>query len=354
MSDINKISLIEKLAWKFPRGPKNAIIDVNDVKVGHLTVSRDTFGRSGQKIPIRTGVTAVLPSGLEDDRRFFFGFSSFKNRSDFTGYAVAEDFAYLNSPIVLANPYDTGTVYNAVLSCGFLIGRSEIWPPVVLSVDDSYLNGSDGATIKDSDVIRLIKNVSDRTIEEGSIGIGSGLKAYDSKGGIGLSSRIIAFGGKQFTIGTLVASNCGNSRRANNGDSSPKEGEFESQGSLTMILATDIPLLPYQIRQVTAGIILSLPPFETTRSQGDAKVCLLFTTANSVSWKETELKKMELRAIDDSALDGITIAGSESVKEAVLRSLSLAVSIKGNLNRRLDPISEDSFALVLESFAKTL
>ena len=355
LNESKSLRLIEKISWDHIRGKKNALVDVGDIRVGHLTISRDDRDASGAKIPIRTGLTAIEPGDLKDENRYFFGFFPFRNVQDITGYAVTEDFCYLNSPILLTNSYDLGTAYNAVLSYGFQMGRIEIWPPVVLSIDDSYLNAQTEPVVNDTDVIRCLQNSSNLSVEEGSVGIGLGLQTSAWKGGIGTSSRLFSIDGKEFSVGALVASNSGSPYFSERANEDPEEKQRHARrGSLTLVLATDMPLLPYQIKMVSSGVVVSLPSVHMIKNETDSINCLLFSLANPMSLKNDGPKVFDYVAVDDSTLPILIRAGLESVAEALLRSLCLSSSVSGKGDRTSNNIPEDAFLSLAEQLEKSL
>ncbi len=355
LNESKKLQLIGNIPWIYPHGKKNAIVDVGDIRVGHLTVSRDTHNPSGLTEMIRTGLTAVIPGDMNEEHRYFFGFFPFRNMQEITGYAVTEDFCYLNSPIVLTNSYNLGIVYNAVLSFGFQMGRTEIWPPVVLSIDDSYLNGQSGSAVEDKDVINLLRNASNHSVQEGSAGVGLGLHAFDWKGGIGTSSRTFSISGKQFNVGALVASNHGTSELSDEAAlNHDQQRRYGRKGSLTIVLATDMPLLPHQIKKVSTSIVVALPGANTVKNNTDSINCMLFSIANSMSLKNDGPKVFDYTVADDASLSTLIKAGSESVAEAVLRSLCLSEPVVGQGNRRLDNIPEELFRALIQGFEKSL
>lgn len=355
LNESKKLHLIGKIPWLHPRGKKNAIVDVGDIRVGHLTVSRDTHNPSGLTEMVRTGLTALIPGDMNEENRYFFGFFPFRNMQEITGYAVTEDFCYLNSPIVLTNSYNLGIAYNAVLSFGFQLGRTEIWPPVLLSIDDSYLNGQKESVIEDKDVIQLLRNASNHSVQEGSVGVGLGLHAFDWKGGIGTSSRLFSISGKPFSVGALVASNHGTSELSDEAAlNNDKQIRYERKGSLTIVLATDMPLLPNQIRKVSTSIVVALPSANTVKNSTDSITCVLFSLANAMSLKDDGPKIFDYTVADDSSLSTMIRAGLESVTEAVLRSLCLSESVEGHGNRRLDNIPDESFGALIQVFEKSL
>jgi D-aminopeptidase len=355
LNESKKLQLIGKIPWIYPHGKKNAIVDVGDIRVGHLTVSRDAHNPSGMTEMVRTGLTAVIPGDMNEENRYFFGFFPLRNMQEITGYAVTEDFCYLNSPIVLTNSYNLGTAYNAVLSFGFQLGRTEIWPPVLLSIDDSYINGQKEHVIEDKDVIQLLRNASNHSVQEGSVGVGLGLHAFDWKGGIGTSSRLFSISGKPFSVGALVASNHGTSELSDRADlNHDQQRRYEKKGSLTIVLATDMPLLPHQIKKVSTSVVVSLPSTNTVKNSNDSVTCVLFSLANAMSLKDDGPKVFDYTVADDSSLGTMIRAGLESVTEAVLRSLCLSESVEGQGNRRLDNIPDESFGALIQVFEKSL
>ncbi|NIO22284.1 MAG: hypothetical protein GTN76_16540, partial [Candidatus Aenigmarchaeota archaeon] len=284
MNRKEKITTETKLkTGKYPRGEKNSITDIKGVKVGHLTVNKNIQRSPGNREgTIRTGLTAILPYPMAKEMRLFTGMFMLRGKNEITGYEVMDDFCYLNSPLVITNSFNVGRAYNAILSYGFSLNRMEIWPPFVIGVNDSYLNDMRTSLLDEKEILHVFHNASSGTVEEGSVGIGLGLRAFGWKGGIGTSSRIFHLGHQQFCCGVLVASNYGNQK-------SLVRQEAESDlmqngdGSLIIIAGTNIPLVPYQIKQITSSLVSSLPSVNVLNNCLDSITCVLFSTANPMS-----------------------------------------------------------------------
>jgi D-aminopeptidase len=335
---------------EFPTGPKNSITDIKGVRVGHLTISKDFQDELGEKIFIRTGLTAVVPCEMEKEKRLFAGFFALRGNNEITGYEVKDDFCYLNSPLVLSNSYNVGKVYNAILSYGFSLGRSEVWPPVVLGVDDSWLSDMNMYSLTENQAVQLLHNSPDSQVEEGSVGIGLGLRAWGWKGGIGTSSRIFSLSGKKFSLGVLAASNHGNKPDSQRKSSVKKSDSFQAKGSLMLILAVDIPLVPFQIQHIASSIVVSLPSINTLNNCQDSVICFLFSTANAMSLKNGGPLVFDYSLIADSTLERIVRAGADAAREAILRSLLLADSVEGRLGREVKTIPDNEFKKILGLF----
>ncbi len=318
-----------KRATQFPRGKKNSITDVPGVKAGHLTIQRDFEDGPGKPVSIRTGLTAVLPYAMEKEMRLFAGCFILNERGELTGYEVLDDFCYLNSPIVITNGFNVGAVYNALFSYALALKRVEIWPPLVIGIDDSYLSDMTRYVFKEEEILEAFRTASNGPLKEGSLGAGLGLTALGWKGGIGSASRILSISGKPFKLGALVASNHGH------------KDLDKDRGSLTIILGTDIPVLPHQIKRIVQSLANSVPS-SVQPDFADTVTCLLFSTANPMSMENEGPRGFDYQMIDDSFLAQISGAGREAVGEAVLNSLLKATPVRGKSGRVVQtiPVSE--------------
>ncbi|MDZ7306090.1 MAG: P1 family peptidase, partial [candidate division KSB1 bacterium] len=106
------------------------------VAVGHLTLAQDE---------VQTGVTVILPYPLAiRNRKLFLGSFAAKGWQEWTGRHVAQDFGTFSSPIVLCNATAVGTAYDALITFGHQrhpdLPIDNAWPPIVIGLDDGYLN----------------------------------------------------------------------------------------------------------------------------------------------------------------------------------------------------------------------
>ena len=334
---------------KFSRGEKNSIIDLKGLKVGHLSVNKDHLDTSGEKAIIRTGLTAVLPYPMEKEMRLFAGSFILEGKNEITGYEVMDDFCYLNSPIVITNSFNIGNAYNAILSYGFALKRSEIWPPLVIGIDDSYLNDMRKSHLDEGDILETFFNASEDRLEEGSVGAGVGLRAFGWKGGIGTASRVFPLDKTHFKCGVLVASNHGNQRPLEKPEASTHTDSGE-EGSLIVIIGVDVPLVPYQIKHITKRLVNGLSFFSPYKNSSDSVVGILFSTANPMSMESDGPFVFDFQVVDDSFLGTVIYAASEATHEALLNSLFKANSVQGRLGRQVETIPDEEIDILLEKF----
>ncbi len=334
---------------KFPRGEKNSITDIKGVKVGHLTINRNIQKAPGKTGIIRTGLTAILPYPMAKEMRLFAASFVLRGKNEITGYEVIDDFCYLNSPLVITNSFNVGNAYNAILSYGFSLNRMEIWPPIIIAVNDSYLNDMRKSLLDEKEILNAFYKASSTKVEEGSVGIGLGLRAFGWKGGIGTSSRILFISHQQFSCGVLVASNYGNQKsldKPKTESNSTRNGD----GSLIIIVGVDIPLAPYQIKLITSSLVSSLSPVNILNNCLDSITCVMFSTANPMSMENEGPSIFEFELIDDSLLAEIISAGTEAIKEAIFNSLLKAAPVEGRLGRKIETIPENEFKKLLKEF----
>ena len=324
------------------RGEKNSITDVGGVRVGHLTFQRDIQDASGAVIAARTGLTAVLPSPMEKEQRFFFATHILGAGLEITGFEVTDDFGYLNSPLIITNACNLGKAYDAALSYGFNLKRGEIWPPVVVGLNDSFLNGLDRECLDEEDILETFRRATDGKVEEGSVGAGTGLRALGAKGGIGTSSRRVLIGDEEYTCGVLAASHFGNAAGANGKPPAVRAGEDE--GALILVAATDIPLLPHQLQRMVRSLVARMKSAIPSGSFSDAVLGAAFTTANTMGLSEKGPWEFEFRSVADLHLEGIAEAACRAAEEAVVHSLLQARPVRGKSGRTLETISPERLA----------
>lgn len=329
------------------RGGKNSITDVNGVRVGHLTFQRDIPDPSGGLIAARTGLTAVLPALMEKEQRFFFAAYALGAGLEITGFEVTEDFGYLNSPLVITNACNLGKAYDAALSCGFILKREEIWPPVVIGLNDSYLNGLDRECLEEKDILEAFRRATDGKVEEGSVGAGTGLRALGAKGGIGTSSRRVLIGEKEYACGVLAASHFGNAAASNG--KPPTERAGEDEGALVLVAATDVPLLPHQLRRIVRSLVTRMAASIPSGGFADAVLGAAFTTANAMNLSEEGPLEFNFRSVADVHLEGIAEAAGRAAEEAVIHSLLQARPVRGKSGRLLETIAPERLAGIFKS-----
>ncbi len=249
-------------------GQFNAITDVKGVEVGYTTL----ISGEGKKA-IRTGVTAILPQGKEFKGRVFAAWHALNGNGEMTGTTWVEESGGLGSPIMITNTHSVGIVRDAVIEWGAKRFTSEGYSgdfslPVVGETYDGFLNDINGFHVKKQHAFQALDNARTGMIAEGNVGGGTGMIAHLFKGGSGTSSRVLKsqFGG--YTVGVLVQANYGSRQLFTVAgvpvgreitDLLPTPGKADSgQGSIIVVVATDAPLLPHQLKRLVKRVSIGV------------------------------------------------------------------------------------------------
>jgi D-aminopeptidase len=321
---------------KLPTGSKNCITDVLGVMVGHVTLDY-SLDKSGNEYAC-TGVTAILPHNgnlfAEKVTAASYVLNGFGKT---TGLVQVNELGVLESPIMLTNTFAVPAVTQGTLAymlaenpeIGETTGTINI---VVGECNDSYLNSIRLFPVKPEHAIEAIKNASNNQVEEGAVGGGKGMICFGFKGGIGTSSRIIG----NYTIGCLVLSNFGKKEEMFHYPcNTASEGLSEtSDGSIIIVLATDAPLSSRQILRVAKRCGVGLGRTGSNFSHGSGDIVIAFSTAQKREHFSEEMLETRIQLREDHPIMNQLFAGAaEAVEEAILNSLSQAVTTTGRAGR---------------------
>lgn len=314
---------------------KNSITDVPGVQAGHLTHADGD---------IQTGVTAILPYPLAvRNRKLFIGGFASGNWNEWTGLHVAQDFGTFSSPIVLCNATTVGVAYDALISFGHEreqgLPIDNAWPPIVIGLDDGYLNDLRQRRVTHDEVLQTIKQAGDSAVVCGSVGIGRGLCALGAKGGVGDASRSVKIGEQEYTLGVLIA--------ANGGTLDLKPSPIVSvTPSLVLIVATDIPLMPEQLRQLAEAALRGLDSI-VHFDDGTQQLALAFSTSNTLDGAfERRFQLFKARMPSLEMLAEIGSAAGACSRAALRRALEKAETVIGRKGREVTPLRHDDLKKV--------
>src|SRR5436309_2989496 len=279
-------------------GPLNAITDVAGVTVGHTTLTSGEGKLQIGKGPVRTGVTAVLPRGLDSMMNpVFAGWWSLNGNGEMTGTTWVEESGFLEGPVMITNTHSVGVVRDAVIHWRVAHGKPDPtgywWSlPVVAETWDGWLNDINGFHVKPEHALHAIDSAHNGAVEEGNVGGGTGMVCNGFKGGIGTASRKLDTKLGAFTVGVLVQCNYGS--RANLriagvpvGREIPEDPASASasfneldRGSIIVVVATDAPLVAHQLKRLARRVSLGLGRNGSISGNGSGDIFIAFSTAN--------------------------------------------------------------------------
>jgi L-aminopeptidase/D-esterase-like protein len=347
-------------------GPLNAITDVSGVTVGHTTLISGEGKLIVGRGPVRTGVTAVFPRGKGvRDAGVFAGWWSLNGNGEMTGTTWVEESGFLIGPVMITNTHSVGVVRDAVIQ--WTVAHRKVRPdddwwslPVVAETWDGWLNDINGFHVKPEDAFHAIETSHDGAVEEGAVGGGTGMICNGFKGGIGTSSRRLAEKDGGFTIGVLVQCNYG-SRQNFRVAGIPVGREIKSEdpyafapdditerGSIIVIVATDAPLLPHQLKRLARRVSLGLGRDGSISGNGSGDIFLAFSTANPGAAAGDHL--VDLKMFPNDLLNPVFAATVEATEEAIINAMIAATSMTGIENHHVTALPHDQLRAVLKKY----
>ena len=302
-------------------GPLNAITDVASVEVGHLTLIEGS--------DIRTGVTAIHPRGRTAEAPAYAGYFSLNGNGEMTGTAWIEEAGLLSGPVVLTNTHSVGTARDAVIQWLIRNGRLGPWHlPVVAETYDGALNEINGFHVKSEHVFQALDTAVSGPVPEGNVGGGTGMICYGYKGGIGTSSRIVDGN----VVGVLVQANHGRRsqlRLRGKIQALPTETPEANpdRGSIIIVVATDAPMLPHQLRALAKRASLGLGRTGAVASLSSGDLFLAFSTGNPLA--PTIDSDHQVIALGQARCTPIYEAAVQATEEAIINALVAAETMTG-------------------------
>ncbi|MAC87317.1 MAG: aminopeptidase [Gammaproteobacteria bacterium] len=330
-------------------GVFNAITDVQGVEVGYSTIISGKGENTVGNGPIRTGVTAIFPRGKA--KKFspvYANWYSLNGNGEMTGTTWVTESGFLETPIMITNTNSVGVVRDAVLKwyvdTDWYSGEDWWYTyPVVAETYDGFLNDIYGFHVKEKHVLEAIENSSSGQIAEGNIGGGTGMMCLGFKGGTGTSSRVLKIKDSSYTVGALVQSNFGAKRNLSiagvpvgvelkdtlnsvfNGP--PKSRRQEGDGSIIVIVATDVPLLPHQLKRIAQRIPLGIGIVGGRGSNGSGDIFLAFSTANEGAFNRDDIAS--ITSMPNDLLMPVFEATVQVVEEAIINAMIAAETMEG-------------------------
>lgn len=351
-------------------GILNAITDVEGVEVGYSTIISGEGKNLLAKGPIRTGVTAIFPRGKA--KKFspvYANWYSLNGNGEMTGTTWVTESGFLETPVMITNTNSVGVVRDAVLK--WFVDTDwysgETWwytYPVVAETYDGFLNDIYGFHVKEKHVLEAISNAAGGPIEEGNVGGGTGMLTLGFKGGTGTSSRVFDINEESYTLGVLVQSNFGAKRNLEIAgvpvgkelrdtlnyemNQPPQSARQEGDGSIIVILATDVPLLPHQLKRIAQRIPLGIGAVGGRGSNGSGDIFLAFSTANENAFDRNAISKVE--SLPNDLLMPVFEATVQAVREAIINAMAAAETMDGINGNKAYAIPHEQLIEVLEKY----
>jgi D-aminopeptidase len=341
-------------------GPLDAITDVKGVEVGYRTLISGEGKLEVGKGPVRTGVTAVFPRGKSSVDPVFAGWFTENGNGEMTGTTWVEESGLLYGPVMITNTHSVGVVRDAVIAWqlkhGPTLPLEDWWSlPVVAETWDGYLNDINGFHVTAADADAAMQDAHGQAIAEGNVGGGTGMICFEFKGGTGTASRKLAQKLGGYTVGVLVQCNFG-VRHLLRIAGTPVGYEItgkpvwgDDTGSIIVVVATDAPLLPSQMKRIAKRVTLGLGRLGSISGDGSGDIFIAFSTANVGAGLEQK-KVVTLQMLPNDRMDALFEATVQATEEAVVNALVAARTMTGADRHTVEALPHDRLREVLKKY----
>ena len=343
-------------------GRYNAITDVPGVTVGFETIIRDLPDNKA----VRSGVTAILPRGSETNNQpVYGGWFSLNGNGEMTGTTWVEESGFIEGPIMITNTHSVGAVHEGTIRWRFENGAADSsgywWSlPVIAETWDGYLNDINGFHVRPEHAAAAIESASGGIVQEGNVGGGTAMNCFEYKCGTGTSSRVTQVAGDTHTVGVLVQANFG--RRDNLIVAGVPVGkhlrdemvfsstmpDFAGFGSIIIVVGTDAPLLPHQLKRLTRRAALGLSRTGSIASNGSGDIFIAFSTGNEDVNQATSGAGIE--SVPNEDIVPLFEATVQATEEAIINALVAGRTMTGDRGNTVTAIDHQQLQQVLRQY----
>jgi L-aminopeptidase/D-esterase-like protein len=361
-------------------GVLDAITDVTGVEVGHTTLVAGAPPLAVGKGPVRTGVTVVHPRGKASNDPVFGAWFTLNGNGEMTGTTWLEESGILEGPVAITNTHSVGQVRDAILKWQVTRPGMQPWGlPVVAETYDGSLNDINGFHVKDEHVFQALDAASSGPVAEGNVGGGTGMVCHQFKGGIGTASRVLPAAAGGFVVGVLVQCNYGlratlrvagvpvgeeisdllpcsttgapgTSTARPCGASKQEASDDRDQGSIIVVVATDAPLLPHQLKRVVTRVSLGIARMGGFGNNSSGDIFVAFSTANAKT--AAAAGKTTVEMWPNNRMDALFQATVQATEESILNALLAAETMEGGNGQRVYALPHDRLRAALKKYGR--
>jgi D-aminopeptidase len=342
----------------FPTGPLNAITDVDGVLVGHSTIIEGD--------DIRTGVTAIIPA---PGNLYTHPVPAWIHVGNGYGKLIGEtqvrEFGEIETPILLTCTLCVWSAADALKEWVYEqpgMGEHTV-NPIVGETNDGEVNNMWANPVQRAHVFESLANATSGPVEEGSVGAGTGTQAFDWKGGIGTSSRVLPESLGGYTIGVLVQTNYGGTLSMNGAPvgrelrnysylselESAGEGDNQEDGSIMMVVATDAPLNTRSLDRVAMRAMMGLARTGSFASNGSGDYVIAFSTDPDVRRPRENDSPVGTPSLVNDSMSPLFAATAEATQEAIYNAILKATTVTSSRGTR-EAIPIDDVVRILEKY----
>jgi D-aminopeptidase len=366
-------------------GLLDAITDVAGVEVGQTTLISGNGKLVVGKGPVRTGVTVIHPRGRANPDPVFGAWFTLNGNGEMTGTTWLQESGILEGPVAITNTHSVGIVRDAILQ--WQVSRPNMQPwglPIVAETYDGLLNDINGFHVKPQHVLAALDSAKAGPVAEGNVGGGTGMICHGFKGGIGTASRRLPAEAGGYTVGVLVQCNYGSRRElrvagvpvgleipdlqgcsaspdasldpsvprcgARSAAPAPRGAGNDELGSIIVVVATDAPLLPHQLKRLATRVSLGVGRMGGFGGNSSGDIFIAFSTANPGAAAARDSTRVAMIAND--RINPLFYATVQATEESIINALLAAETMTGVNDRRVHALPVDRLMAAMRKYGR--
>ncbi|HEU5404070.1 MAG TPA: P1 family peptidase [Terriglobales bacterium] len=348
-------------------GALNAITDVKGVEVGMSTLIQGDGALVVGKGPVRTGLTVIFPRGKTAKDSVMAATAELNGNGEMTGTHWINESGFMQGAMAITNTHSVGVVRDSIIAwqgkTGYIpladLYNDDLWAslPVVAETADVPLNDMNGFHVKPDDVFAAMNSASSGPVPEGNVGGGTGMICFGWKCGTGTASRKLPDSEGAYTVGVLVQANFGAPANLTiagvpvGRELSPPpmaEPKPDGSGSIIVVVATDAPLLPMQLRRLAKRAALGVGRMGGLGEDSSGDLMLAFSTANPGAVSANKIATVQM--IPNDELNPLFAATEEATEEAIVNAMVAAKTMTGANNITVQAIPHAQLQQVLRKY----
>ena len=365
-------------------GTLDAITDVAGVEVGHTTLISGSGALVVGKGPVRTGVTVVHPRGKANSDPVFAAWFTLNGNGEMTGTTWIQESGLLEGPVAITNTHSVGVVRDAIIQ--WEVAKKNAlqpwWLPVVAETYDGGLNDINGFHVKPEHVRGALDSAAGGLPQEGAVGGGTGMVCHGFKGGIGTASRKLPAEQGGYTVGVLVQCNYGSrrdlriagvpvgeeiadltgciansrplppdSRRRCDESRPPAADDDRDQGSIIVVVATDAPLLPHQLKRIATRVSVGIGRQGGFGGNSSGDIFVAFSTANQRAWFDDQ-PVTDVKMLPNDRITPLFQATAQATEAAITNALLAAETTTGANDLRIYAMPVDRMLAAMKKYGR--
>ena len=130
----------------------------------------------------------------------------------------------------------------------------------------------------------------------------------------------------------------------------PKSKRKDGDGSIIVIVATDAPLLPHQLKRIAQRVPLGVGIVGGRGSNGSGDIFIAFSTANEGAFNRSKFTSVKMMPND--VITPLFQATVQSVEEAIINAMVAAETMEGINGNKAYGIPHDQLVDILKKYKR--